>query len=316
MNFNFKKFLFVLFIVGLIVIVFLVFKFTNTNTNTNTNTYQFINPTVVSNLGKYYIINFYPLKKDLENIQKKYSYKTYIYFLYLNNNSWIGLNEKDEFTAASTIKVPLAMSIYKAIEDGKLKANTIYNLEDLDLDSNFGTLYKSGDGKQFTIEQLIEIMLSQSDNTAMQALFHILKNIGIDDPLSPVYEELGWQYLTPPAIGEAPNYQKINLKTLANMFLSLYNSTFLKVENSEKILKFLANTPFNDKLQAGLPKDIIISHKIGVSVPDKTFSDCGIIYAPNRNYILCVGLEGADEKTASKFMAEVSKTVYDYIINN
>ena len=88
------------------------------------------------------------------------------------------------------------------------------------------------------------------------------------------------------------------------------------IENSQKILEYLANTPFNDKIAAGVPEGVTVSHKIGVSAEDKTFSDCGIVYAPNRNYILCLGSNGSDEKRADQFMAEVSKAVYDYVINN
>lgn len=276
--------------------------------------FQFINLAVTSNLNKHFIINFGPLKKELIKIQNKYPQKTYIYFDYLNNASWTGLNERELFVAASMIKVPLAMSIYKAAEERKFNLEDRYSLEELNMDENFGELYKVGPDKEFTIEELIKIMLEQSDNTAADALGDVLKNIGINDPFNDVYAFMGWDIF--PGIGETLNYQEINLKTLSNMFISLYNAEYINAENSNKILTFLSNSPFNDKIVAGVPENIVVSHKIGVSVPNETFSDCGIVYAPNRHYILCLGSNGGDEQKAAEFMSEISEAVYDYVINN
>lgn len=279
--------------------------------------YPLINQAVTTNIGKYFIINFKPLRITMENIKNRYSQKTYVYFSYLNNGSWIGLNERDDFTAASTLKVPLAMALMKAIEEGKLKTSDSYSLDELDLNSDFGNLYQVGSDKSFTLEELLKIMLEQSDNTAFNALYNVFKNIGIDDPLGGVYGFLGWEF-TPsiPEIGQSPDYSKINLKTLSNLFIALYDAKYVNVENSEKILNYLTQTPFKEQIVAGVPKGIVVSHKIGVSANDQTFSDCGIVYAPNRNYLLCIGSNGGDKIRANEFMVEISKAAYDYVINN
>jgi beta-lactamase class A len=293
------------------------------SSSTTTTTYQFINPTVSSNTKKHFIINFSPLRKQLVDIQKKYPQKTYIYFNYLNNGSWVGINEREDFAAASLVKVPLAMAVFKAVEEGKLSLDQTYTLEEVDLDSNFGDLYKSGPDSTFSVEELVKIMLEQSDNTARSALYAALERIGIQDPLYGVYSALGWDFLQGilPGANQFENldpnlYNKINLKLLSNMLVSLYNAQYLNIEHSEQILEYLANSPFNDKIAAGVPADIAVAHKIGVSADSNTFSDCGIIYAPNRHYLLCLGSSGGDEKAAAKFMAEVSKAAYEYVINN
>lgn len=276
--------------------------------------FEFINPTVTSKLNKHFIINFLPLKKQLEAIQSEYSHKTYIYFNYLNNGSWLGINERENFAAASLVKVPLAMSVYKMVEEGKIKLTDTYSLEELDLDKNFGELYKIGPDKELTVEELLKIMLEQSDNTAMRALTNVAGKIGVDDPFADIYSFMGWIL---DESDQEPNYREvINLKTLSNMFLALYNATYINFEHSNQILTYLTNTPFNDKIAAGTPGDIPVSHKIGIASNKETFSDCGIVYAPNRNYLLCLGSNGADEKKAGKFMSEVSEAVYQFVIDN
>lgn len=310
-----KKTLLILIFFVAILMVFLLFK--SQPTTTTTTGYPLINKTVTANLGKHFIINFKSLRLELEKIQKSYPQKTYIYFSYLNNGSWIGLNERDEFVAASTLKVPIAMALMKAVEEKKLKLSDSYSLEELDLNQDFGDLYKVGADRELTLEELMKIMLEQSDNTAFNAILNIFDRIGVNDPLGEVYGFLGWEFAPDiPEFGIVPNYSKITLKTLANLFIALYDAKYVSIEGSNQILGYLANTPFDDRIAVGIPEGITVSHKIGTAVPDETFSDCGIIYAPNRHYILCLGSNGGDEKRAAKFMAEVSEAVYEYVINN
>lgn len=276
--------------------------------------YPLINPTVTAGIGKHYIINVQPLKNTFAEIQKKYPNKTYVYFAYLNNDSWTGINEREYFTAASTIKVPLAMSLMKAVEDGKISLDSTYTVDQEDLDDNFGDFYKESEGKTYTLRELLRIMLERSDNTASSAIVHALKNIGYEDPFLNVYTFMGWDNY--PGLGEKPEYFDVNLKVLSNMFLALYNAKYVNVEHSQEILEYLDNANFNEQIVAGVPSSIAVAHKSGVHEDLKTYSDCGIVYAPSRHYLLCVGSEGAPKTVADKFMIEISKAAYDFVMNN
>jgi len=272
-----------------------------------------INPGVTANIGKHYIINFKPLEDEFKGIQASYPEKTYAYFVYLNNDAWIGINESDLFNAASTVKVPLAMSIMKMVENGQLSLSQSYTLGQLDLDSNFGTLYKVGSDNSFTLEELMQIMLENSDNTAMNAIKKAANLVGVSNPFSEVYDFMGWG-------GEdfdaTPNYNEINLKTLSNMFIALYNATYDDPQDSDLILHYLDDSVFSSGIPAGVPQDISVADKIGVNDTNKTYSDCGIVYVPDRNFLICLGSVGADQKTADTFMAEMTKAAYDYVMNN
>lgn len=276
-------------------------------------TSTFLNPTLVAGLDKHFIINFQPLRKTYEEIKAKYPQHTYIYFLYLNNAAWVGINERDLFASASTVKVPLAMALYKAVEGGKIKMEDTYTLDDLNLNSRFGGLYKEGSGNTYSLNELTQYMLRDSDNTATNGISRALERVGITDPFTEVYAEMGWEFAE---IGKQNDFGKINVKTLANMFLSLYNSTYINPENSNKILTLLSETTFDEKIRAGVPKNIVVSHKIGVAAGVDTFADCGVVYAPQRHYILCLASNGSDEGRAAEFMSEISKATYEYIINN
>jgi beta-lactamase class A len=282
--------------------------------STSTTGYGLLNGDVAYQSDQHFIINFEDLRSELMSIQQQYSSGTYIYFDYLNSSVEIGLNASTLFTAASTIKVPLAMAVYKAAEEGKLNMTDSYTLQQSDLDDNFGTLYKGGAGQTFTIEQLVSIMLENSDNTAMNALFSVLNNIGITDPFADVYDSMGWTNF--PAIGATSSYINIDVHTLSNMFLALYNASYDDAGDSQKILSYLSQTPFNNMIAAGVPQNVIVAHKIGISIPTQTYSDCGIVYAPSRPYVLCVGMSGTSQSIADQFIAQVSSSTYQYVINH
>ncbi|MEN9913168.1 MAG: hypothetical protein RLY66_576 [Candidatus Parcubacteria bacterium] len=280
----------------------------------NNDNFTLVNPAVRVNLGKHYIINFKDLRESLVNIKDKRSQKTFIYFAYLNNSSWIGLDEKELFPAASTVKVPLAMALYHLQEQGKINLSQTYTLTDLDLDENFGDLYKVGTDQSLTVEELIGIMLKYSDNTAMKAVISAAELVGVDDPLKGVYSAMGWEYAE--ISSDKVTYIDINLKTLSNMFIALYNASYVNIEHSQKILNYLAETDFNDMVVAGVPEGITVSHKIGVNDLELAYSDCGIVYVPNRSYLMCAGSVGTTPEEAHKFIAEASRAVYEYVIKN
>jgi beta-lactamase class A len=282
-------------------------------TQENNNNQTLLNPTVVSKQASHFIINFQPLRSQFDEIQKKYPQHTYIYFSYLNNAAWVGVNERELFTGASTVKVPLAMTLLRSVEQGLIDLHTTYSLEQQDLNKDFGDLYKVGAGKNYSLEELMTYMLQDSDNTAANAVMKSLNRIGLSSPLDEVYRAMGWDYNV---FGEQPKYDKITVKLLSNMFLALYNATFISPEHSQMILDKLTHTRFNEKIMAGIPEGIVVAHKVGIAPNQETFVDCGIVYAPRRPYIICLGSNGGDEEKATAFMKEVSAATYQYVINN
>ena len=276
--------------------------------------YSLLNPVIGAGIDKHFIINFKPLRDQLEAVIARYPHKAYVYFDYLNNATWVGVNERELFAAASTIKVPLAMAVLKAVEQGQLKLSDRYGLEGADLNNKFGQLYRNGTNQELSISELLEVMLRQSDNTATNALYEVLHRLSIEEPLQDVYSSMGWEYS---AFGNELAYRDIYVKVLSNMFISLYNAKYVNEEHSQLILDHLSHTPFKNKLVAGVPQGVTVAHKIGITgTPTSTFSDCGIVYVPSRHYVLCLGSKDVTEPEASKFMAEVSQAVYDFVVSH
>ena len=105
--------------------------------------------------------------------------------------------------------------------------------------------------------------------------------------------------------------ESVSPKDYANILRSLYFSNYLKREFSELALSLMLETDYNSQLPKGIPKNIKISHKIGMSVNGMSFHNCGIIYT-KEPYILCVMSKNSTQEESDKIISKISKQIYDY----
>lgn len=256
------------------------------------------------------LINFIPLRQSMREYINKQEGKVGTYFEYLPSGVSIGVNDKVEIRLASLSKVPIVMSIFKKIERGQMSPSDMLVIEKTHLDQGFGNLWKRGEGAELSVQELIELSLIESDNTAYNVLLGQLTG----QELNEVYKNLDISITVD--IGEDEKYLRVSPKNYSSIFRSLYLASFLSKENSNHILKLLTQTAFKDKIADGVPDTIKVAHKIGtfeeVDTLQNVFIDCGIIYIPNRPYILCAFVLDTNEE-AQKHMLYISKTIYEYI---
>jgi beta-lactamase class A len=252
------------------------------------------------------LVNFIPLRAALREYTAKLPDPIGIYFEYLPSGTSIGINDNMEINIASLVKIPVVMGVYKEIERGKVKKDELLTLKNENIDRRFGDFWKKGEGTAITVMETINLALINSDNTALNMLLSVSPGKNIDR----VFDSLD----IPKNING--DFHVISPKNYSSILRSLYLSSYLKKESSDEILETLSKTIFNDKIAAGIPEGINISHKIGIfnskNNSEKTFSDCGIIYAPDRPYLLCIMVKSNEEK-AREYMSHISKMIYGYV---
>ncbi|MEN9561693.1 MAG: hypothetical protein RIQ56_966, partial [Candidatus Parcubacteria bacterium] len=142
------------------------------------------------------------LKKTIENSKSagEISYAS-VYFRDLNNGPWFGINESDEFFPASLLKLPLAMSFYdRAEKDPLVMAREITYAQSsaTNEDQPFTPKISVLQGKKYSVRELLEIMLLESNNEAAIALADVAE----DGQITEIYRELG---LEEPKLGHDYN---------------------------------------------------------------------------------------------------------------
>lgn len=250
------------------------------------------------------LLDFVPLRKQLETKFKSLSVPYSMYFEYLPSGTSIRLGEDQELIAASLIKVPLTMNLYKAVELGKIDLDKQVMITDQDLDSAYGDLWKQGADTTISLRKAAEYALSQSDNTASHVIFNAINGLLKADQESMNNLDIEQTMENGQAV--------INAKSYSSILKSLYLSSYVQREHSQEILGYLAKSTASNRITAQLPKDVIVAHKIGVFNANWSESDCGIVYTPRRPYSICI-MVGLEEAKADAFIAEASKTIYDYV---
>lgn len=256
------------------------------------------------------IINFTPLRTKLTTLTgRPRGFQAGVYFEYLPSGVSIGINEKTEFISASLLKLPFIMGVAKKVEQGMIDEDTILTLDQTDLDQRFGSLWKAGVGGQLLVRDAMQMALAQSDNTAVNVLN---RQMDVD------VNTLVLNALDIPIVLRATD-AVVSAKNYASILRCLYLSCLLKYKNSQALLEYLSQSPFDNGIKAGVPKDVRVSHKIGIydhaNHDGGVRSDCGIVYAPKRPYILCVIVEGdkTQETAMTDFMKAVSAEIFAYV---
>lgn len=254
------------------------------------------------------LLNFEPLRAQLREELAYYEGDVSLYFEYLPTGTSIRIGDTQHMVAASLLKVPVIMELHKLAETGHVNLDTQVALRSEWLDPGYGDLYKKGAGYKLTLDELSKLVLEQSDNTALNAVQSVTAKYA-DRLDSSAYDALDVDFV---------DTEEANLSMSARAYASfmkcLYFSCYLSADASQDIMAHLARSTYGGEGRLGkyIPSDVPIAHKIGVA-GNQVQSDCGIVYVPNRNYLLCVML-GEDKDRGSEVIAQVSKVAYDYVV--
>lgn len=254
---------------------------------------------------------FQSIIEDEIKILKKDSEVEFIsfYFRELDNGSWYAVNEEEKFIPASLFKVPVMMAVLQAsaTDSALLQKKLPYNLsEDYKEEQNIQPIAYLDDNSEYTVEQLIKQMIQNSDNQALFALEPVIDMKRLEAIL----------HLAELEIGGDPSDSIVNVVKYASFFRILYNASFLGIDQSEKALEILSQSSFNQGIEAGLPEQVKSAHKFGERrLADNTLQlhDCGIVYVPHHNYLICVMTRGDNFEKLMKAISRLSTVTYQQV---
>lgn len=306
-----KKFAIIITILNVVIFACFYIFFSSSNdysTAPTSSEYELLADRVFEDIDSQKTVNFSPLRRDLKQYFIDNNISGGLYFEYLPTGTSIRVNGDFRFRAASLMKLPLAMETYRAIELGKLHPKDTVILKEEWLNSDFGNLYLKGAGYAISVEELVSIMLTESDNTASRALLSITEGLLDTDDLVLGYLDIDF-------VSAEDGSIDVGARSYSSFLKCLYFACYNTEESSNKILSLITESDFNNRLVAGVGSESsAVAHKIGV-FNTQVQSDCGIIYMTGGNYLLCVMLNGDDDETTNSHIANLSKIAYEYILN-
>lgn len=262
------------------------------------------------------IINFTDLRNEVKSYINAQDIRIGFYFEYLPTGLSIGVKEQDAFYRASLVKLPIIMKAYKLIEEGKIDKGEILPITREDIDQGYGDLWKQGKS-EISISEAINLALTTSDNTAFRVVNRRvdeeieLSGNQVEQAITEVY-----QYLDIP-LDERGATESITPKNYGSILKSLFFSAYLSYDNSYEILDQLSKSKFTNWMSSPIPSNIPVAHKTGTFDIEKSIysvqSDCGIIYYPNRPYLLCVMVNSDNIEDSLVHIRSLSQIVYSYV---
>ena len=230
------------------------------------------------------------------------------------DNSWAGLNQDDQYHPGSLLKVLIMMAYYREAEmdptvlQKSLVFDKVTNQEVAALQYSLPT--KLSVGQSNTISQLMQYMIADSDNGAENLL---IKNVD-RTVLNSAYSDLS----IPNPDTVAGDYT-ISARQYTAFLRILYNATYLTEPYSEQALSIMAQSTFKDGISAGIPSNVVVAQKYGERVSGNgdnidsiELHDCGVVYAPNRPYAICIMTKGKDLAKLTSIIKDISGIVYNY----
>jgi beta-lactamase class A len=241
--------------------------------------------------------------------------KASTYFTDLTTGSWSDTYENEKYYPSSLGKIPIMMAYYELADSSStiLGKQITYPIGSPDLNDAQQTKPEDAivPGQTYSVEDLIGHMLKYSDNNAAELLYD-----NIDpDTIRNVYNDLGVPINDNPTLA---NMDFIIPQQIAMLFKVLYSGTFISHDFSEQALQLMSESSFTQGLVAGVPSSTVVSHKFGIVGitsggvdMENELHDCGIVYAPNKPYLLCVMTRGgANLGDIENTIADISRTVY------
>ena len=217
-----------------------------------------------------------------------------------------------QVSSASTIKTMIMAEIMRRVEAGELSLDQMIEVpESAKLqDSLIGVLAQ----KEYSLLDLMTLMIIVSDNTATNVLIDLT---GFDkvNALAEAWDLPSTRLQRKMLDFEAAKAGRQNYTSAADqlkLFVEIANGTLLSPESCAVMKEVLGKQKYGS-FRRYLPEEIFVAHKHGDL--DKLEHDVGIFELPDgKRYVLGVFLsEYKSNLAAQEVIAQISKTVYDYI---
>jgi beta-lactamase class A len=238
---------------------------------------------------------------------------------------YIGADEL--FHAASTMKVPVMIELFRRIDRHQTSLDQRVQLENqftsivdgspytLDAGDDSDSLVYSWIGKDVTVRDLLEHMITRSSNLATNTLIGLVgaaaanataHALGARDirVLRGVEDDKAYA---------AGMNNMTTARDLATLMAAIESGAAASRTSCDSMRAILLRQQFNDEIPAGLPAGVPVAHKTGQITGH--LHDAAIVYPRQRApYVLVVLTRGIpDEKVARSLIADISRLVYEHV---
>jgi beta-lactamase class A len=269
------------------------------------------------------------LRAQIEAIEKESGAKAVSVALYDADSGFeLHYNADRWYHAASTIKVPILLGVFAAIDRGDLLPHSRVHVRNRFLSVVEGVPFRvesgrdansavhNAIGKMMRVDELAYHMITTSSNLATNLLLGVigpdsvnetLRELDLDDGLElrrGVEDELAFEHQI---------NNRVTADGLLRVLVMLAEGKAFSPALSRRMMDILHGQEFNQGIPARLPKGARVAHKTGEI--STIAHDAGVIYLPKRKPYALVILSEWDPTTTgrSRTIASISHTIYEFL---
>lgn len=232
------------------------------------------------------------------------------------------MNGDELFYAASVIKVPIMASIFSAVEREELALTDQIILKKEDFVGGSGVLQHLTPETSLSIQDIIMLMIIQSDNTATNILIDLvgvekivqgMKEVGMEK--STFFNKLMMNNPSP------KGFNKITATDIAKLLKQMATGELVSTDASAEMIAIMKKQQVRDCLPEKLPSPYSefnngmtawqLAHKTGW-IPG-TRHDAGIFFVGQRKLIATVLSKDVDDLLSKRILSEIGAEIYNYL---
>ncbi len=231
--------------------------------------------------------------------------------------------------AASTIKVPVLLGVFAAIDRGELALNARIHVRNRFLSAADGTSYRVGAGRDANAEvhaqrgrtmkvhELVRHMIVTSSNLATNLLVEVVGIDAVQDTMKELGLDGGIEFrrgVEDERAYEAGINNRCTAEGMLGVLRAIEEGRAAGKEGAERMVDILHDQEFRSGIPAGVPEGTRVAHKTGEI--STVAHDAGIVYPAGRKpYALVVLTEWDAERTSGRkdTIASLSRAVFRHL---
>ena len=219
-----------------------------------------------------------------------------VYLEGLRSGVTVEVGDTTSMEAASVIKMPVALLLLQQADSGQIVFSDQIDLHPEDFMSGTGSLiYTAHPGDMFSYDQLLSLLIQQSDNTAWRALRRVLGDSQIDAYAA--------------SVGAGDCHQATNAcsaRSAGRTMAQLARGQLLSQTSTQRLLSLLETTQFNDWLPYYVGRTTAVAHKIGTDPGNGVANDCGVVFLSGDPFAICV-FTTAPGQTGTQVIRDIAR---------
>ncbi|MAD59245.1 MAG: serine hydrolase [Flammeovirgaceae bacterium] len=267
------------------------------------------------------------LENKITNLLKSHKGSFAVALKNLDNGNTILINENEIFHAASTMKTPVMIELFKKKHNGEISFDDSLQIKNefksivdgskfelSSFDDSDENIYKNL-GEYISIRELIFDMITKSSNFGTNLLIDYIDVKNVNNTM----RDIGAENINVlRGVGDLKAFDKgLNNTTSAKDLLVIYEKlamgSLINPSTSNEMVEILKNQVYKDIIPKYLPDNVKVAHKTGWISGVR--HDSGIVFLENgKKYVLILLSKNLDDDIeGAEFLAKISLEIFNHL---